>query len=170
MNTFSLIALVVVTFGILLYMRAYLRAVRRQTENKKAIESARAYAADFTTPEGAILCLENAYRQQDLPTAVACKDFAIEARLMLQKLGSDMERDDEIVAKTAEVLELSFRKHTTAAWPDFSGLESFFVAREPYAKGVVVVTEICRYPDGGTSRQKVLVAETEKGWRVLNPV
>jgi hypothetical protein len=34
----------------------------------------------------------------------------------------------------------------------------------------VIVTEVCHYPDGGTSKQRILVAEAEKGWRVLNPV
>lgn len=38
---------------------------------------------DFTTPEGAILCLEDAMRRQDLDAAVACKDFQIEAVLLL---------------------------------------------------------------------------------------
>ena len=35
---------------------------------------------------------------------------------------------------------------------------------------LLVVTEVCCYPDGGTSLQKILVAKTADGWRVLNPV
>ena len=127
-------------------------------------------AKDFTTPEGAILCLEDAYRRRDIEAAIAAKDFKTEARLMLQKTGFKDHIDDEMVAKTAEALVASFRAHTTASWPDFEGLESFFTKREPHADKVVLVTEMCRFPDGGFSQQQMLVAETLQGWRVLNPV
>lgn len=126
-------------------------------------------AKDFTTPEGAILCLEDAYRRRDIEAAIAAKDFKTEARLMLQKTGFKDQIDDEMIAKTAEALVASFRAHTTASWPDFEGLESFFTKREPHADKVVLVTEICRFPDGGFSQQQMLVAETPEGWRVLNP-
>ena len=127
-------------------------------------------AKDFTTPEGAILCLEDAYRRRDIEAAIAAKDFKTEAKLMLQKTGFKDHIDDEIIAKTAEALTASFRTHTTAKWPDFEGLESFFTKREPHADKVVLVTEMCRFPDGGFSQQQMLVAETPQGWRVLNPV
>lgn len=125
---------------------------------------------DFTTPEGAIVCLEDAYRKHDLEAAVAAKDFRAEATLMLQKLDSGLAVDETIVNETASVLELSFRKETTANWPDFDGLESFFPAREPHADKVVAVTEVIRWPDHGFSRQRLLVTQTANGWRVLNPV
>lgn len=159
-----------VLFGGLLYARAYLRAKNAQKENDRAIAAAKSYSVDFSTPEGAILCLEDAFKRKDLSAAVACKDFLAEATIMLGKIGNGMETDQEMVAKTAEALELSFRKHTTDAWPDFTGLQSFFVARSRYDDTTVVVTEICRYPDGGTSRQQLLVANTKRGWRVLNPL
>jgi hypothetical protein len=125
---------------------------------------------DFTTPEGAILCLEDAYRRHDIEAAIAAKDFKTEARLMLQKTGFKDRIDDEVIAKTAEALVASFRAHTTASWPDFEGLESFFTKREPHADKIVLITEMCRFPDGGFSHQQMLVAETPQGWRVLNPV
>lgn len=123
---------------------------------------------DFTTPEGAILCLEDAYRRKDIDAAVAAKDFKTEARLMLEKTGLKNCIDDEIVAETAEALEPSFRAHTTERWPDFDRLESFFPKREPLGNGIVAVTEVCRFPDGLFSRQKMLVVETLDGWRVLH--
>ena len=127
-------------------------------------------AKDFTTPEGAILCLEDAFRRRDIEAAIAAKDFKTEARLMLQETGFKDYIDDEMVAKTAETLLLSFRAHTTAKWPDFEGLEAFFTKREPHSDKVVVVTEVCRFPDHEFSTQHLLVAETADGWRVLNPV
>ena len=129
-----------------------------------------AVTKDFTTPEGAILCLEDAYRRRDIEAAIAAKDFKAEARLMLQKTGFKNNIDDEMIAKAAEALIASFRAHTTANWPDFEGLESFFTKREPHADKVVLVTAVCRFPDGGFSQQQILVAETPKSWRVLNPV
>ena len=125
-------------------------------------------AKDFTTPEGAILCLEDAYRRRDIDAAIAAKDFKTEARLMLQKTGFKDHIDDEIIAKTAEALVLSFRAYTTAKWPEFDGLESFFTKREPHADKIVVITEVCRFPDHGFSTQRLLVSQTADGWRVLN--
>jgi hypothetical protein len=143
---------------------------REQDEIYAQLKSMPPVAKDFTTPEGAILCLEDAYRRRDIEAAIAAKDFKVESRLMLQDTGFKDHIDDEMVAKTAEALVLSFRAHTTAKWPDFDGLESFFTERKPYADKVVVVTEVCRFPDHGFSTQHLLVAETADGWRVLNPL
>lgn len=125
---------------------------------------------DFSTPEGAILCLEDAYRRKDMESVIAAKDFRTEARLMLQKTGFKDYIDDAMVAKTAEALVASFRAHTSARWPDFEGLESFFIKREPHSEKVVLVTEVCRFPDGLYSNEQILVAETKEGWKVLNSV
>lgn len=149
---------------------AYRRSNKRQAldEIYAELKALPPVTKDFTTPEGAILCLEDAYRRRDIEAAIAAKDFKTEARLMLQKTGFKDHIDDEMVAKTAEALVLSFRAHTTAKWPDFDGLESFFTKREPHSHGVVVVTEVCRFPDHGFSTQHLLVSETSDGWRVLN--
>ena len=127
-------------------------------------------AKDFTTPEGAILCLEDAYRRQDIEAAVLAKDFKTEAKLLLQKTGFKDCINDEMIAKMADVVELSFRKHTSACWPNFDGLESFFPKKTELSEGIVAVTEVCRFPDRFFSRQEILVAKTTSGWRVLNVI
>ncbi|MCB1279654.1 hypothetical protein [Prosthecobacter sp.] len=127
-------------------------------------------ARDFTSPEGAILCLEDAYRRHDIEAAVAAKDFKTEARLMLQRAGYKDFVDEGMIARTSEALASGFRMSTTASWPDVEGGESFFTKREPHADKVVLVTEVRRLPDGGVFQQQLLVAETPEGWRVLNPV
>jgi len=126
------------------------------------------YAADFTTPQGAILCLEDAFRRRDIDAAAHCKHFPTEANLMLKKMGGGLDDDPEIVAQTAEALELSFRQHIEAAWPDFTGVTSYFIDQHPYSDGIEIVTEGFRYPDGGSAVQKHYVARTPDGWRVLN--
>lgn len=131
------------------------------------------FTPDFTTPEGAILMLEAAYKARDLEEAVSCKHFETEAKLMLKKLPNnppDFAADPQRIKETAEALELVFRKHMHEDWPDMEGVESFFLSREQYVTGVVAVNEVCRYPDGGFSNQVLLVAETKNGWRVLNPL
>ena len=126
------------------------------------------YAQDFSTPQGAILCLEDAFRKRDIEAAVRCKHFPTEAKLMLKKMGSGLDNDSAIVTQTAEVLELSFRKHTEASWPDFNGLQVSFGAQVPFGDGIEIVPETFRYPDGGTAIQKHYVTKTTEGWRVLN--
>lgn len=128
-------------------------------------------AHDFTTPEGAILCLEDAYRAEDIEAAVRCKDFRVEARLMLATLQADFSGDEEILTRTAEVLELAFRQEIqTEGFPDFDGVQSTFPAKTPYEghDDIVIVTEVCTLPGRGKRSQQILVAQTESGWRVLN--
>jgi hypothetical protein len=126
---------------------------------------------DFSTPQGAILCLEDAYRAKDLEAAVKCKDFRLEARLMLEKLGTPKEELDEMVKLTADVLELGFRKELQEdGFPDFHGVTSHFPHTEPAGDNVVTVTEECAHASGQKSTNKLLVGKSSDGWRVLNPV
>ena len=50
---------------------------------------------------------------------------------------------------------------------DWVRTKSYFRNREQYGDGMVAVTEITRAPDGNLSRQRVLVAETANGWRMV---
>src|SRR5690349_10492046 len=114
---------------------------------------------DFSTPQGAILCLEDAYRAKDLEAAVKCKDFRLESRLMLEKLGTSKEElDDEMIKLTADVLELGFRKELQEdGFPDFNGVTSHFRHTEPAGENVVTVTEECVHAGGQKSTNKLLV-------------
>ncbi len=127
------------------------------------------FKANFDTPEGAILSLENAYDEQNIDKAVAAKDFETEAKLMLSRMGDIV--DEEIIKQTAEVLELSFVKHTTEGeWPNFNGLKRAFPHREKINDNYWIITEICWYPDGGRSFQKLGTSKTADGWRVVGLV
>ena len=123
---------------------------------------------DFSTPEGVILCLEDAYRRQSIESACVCKNFMIEGTLKLLDLDPNLARDLEFRKKNALLLERSYRKATTEAWPDLKGVESFFIDRQVYHDGIVVVVEIRRSPDGTFTKLNHLVANTNSGWRVLN--
>jgi hypothetical protein len=125
---------------------------------------------DFTTPEGAIFCLEDACRQRNIESAVACKDFMIEGIMMLLKYDENMVRDPDLRKQNARLVEQNYRREITAAWPDLKGVESFFFDRQAYSYGVVAVTEIRRLPDGSFDKLNFLVAKTKSGWRVLNQI
>jgi hypothetical protein len=57
---------------------------------------------DFSTPEGALAALEDAYKRKDLDGAVAAKDFEYEAREMLLALKNlPGPPDDDLVSQTA---------------------------------------------------------------------
>ena len=130
-------------------------------------------AHDLTTPEGAVLCLEDAYRARDIEAAVRCKDFTIEATLMLEKLQQDFSRDQEILAKTAEVLELGFRSEMEqSGFPDFEGIESSFSGKQSYQgrDDMVTLTETCRHSSGAATSNQLVVAKTADGWKVISVV
>jgi hypothetical protein len=123
---------------------------------------------DFTTPQGALLVLEEAYRNRDLEAAVRAKSFEVEAELMLRDVAPDETTHPEMIRKTAELLEYAFRVEILDdGFPDFHGLTCSADSVEPYREGVVVVTERCRFPDGGHSVERILVAKIGSEWRVV---
>lgn len=165
-----LVVIPIIIAGGIFFVFRHSRTQQAKDEAYAMLKTLPPVARDFTTPEGAILCLEDAYRRQDIEAAIAAKDFKTEAKLMLEKTGFKGRMDDEMINKTAEALVLSFRAETTSNWPHFEDLESYFPKTEPQGDKIVLVTEVCRFPDGGFSQQQILVAETPQGWRVLNPV
>ena len=123
---------------------------------------------DFDTPEGVILCLEDAYRRKNIESACICKNFMIEGTLKLLDLDPNLARDPELRKKNALLLERTYRKTTPESWPDLEGVESFFIDRQPYTDGIVMVTELHRLRAGTFNQRKLLVAKTKDGWKVLN--
>jgi hypothetical protein len=125
---------------------------------------------DFGTPEGAVLCLAAACRRKSIESVCACKNFMIEGTVALLNADLNLARNPELRKKNAQFTERAFRKEITEAWPDLKGVESFFIDRQVYHDGLVVVVEIRRSPDGTFTKFNHLVASTNSGWRVLNEV
>lgn len=127
---------------------------------------------DFTTPEGAILCLEDAFRRRDLEAAIACKDFQVEAVLLLMETSPESLSDQAVLAKAAEVLELGYRKQISENWPNMDGVESFFIDRQPDSEdlGTFVVTELTLMPDRTLCQTNMRVAKRQDRWRVIHPI
>lgn len=126
---------------------------------------------DMTTPEGAILCLEDAYTAGNLEAALACKDFETEARMLLAQLPNLENHDDELLVQTAETLRLSFEAHLRAGGlPSFEGFEHAFPEREFIDADTVIVSEICYHSDGRVTLDRLVVTRHGKEWRVGPPV
>jgi hypothetical protein len=125
-------------------------------------------AADLSTPEGALKFLEDAYVRKDLEAAVSAKDFQYEARAMLNALKNLKNPDDELVQKTADVLELSFRKQIqTKGFPDFTQLRCSVVSKKLLQPDLVEMTEECIFPDGGKSTDILHATKSSHGWRIV---
>jgi hypothetical protein len=128
------------------------------------------FEMDFNTPEGAILCLEDAYRRQSIESVCICKNFLIEGILALLDADPNLARNAELRKRNAVLLERRFRQEITEAWPDFKGVETFFIDHQRYINGIVAVTLLRRMPDGTFNKLNLLVANTHSGWRVLNEI
>ena len=127
------------------------------------------FLSNFETPEGAILSIEDAYDNKDLEKAINCKNFKKEAELMLKNTVK-IDIDNELIDKTAEVLKLSFIKSIQEnGFPSFKGVKRVF-NRNFISPEHCVITEICIYPNGNKSSQKLNTYKTDNNWKVLNPV
>jgi uncharacterized protein YegJ (DUF2314 family) len=123
---------------------------------------------DFSTPEGAILCLEDAYDEQDAEKAAACKDFIQEAKDMLSSVKAPgVNEDGEIVALTAETLRLSFMKYFQEnSFPSFKNLRRAFPCRQKISDDLYIITEVVFHPNNTKSKQRLIISKTSEGWRV----
>lgn len=146
------------------------RAARRERAELLArLEALPPVKADFNTPEGAILCLELALRRRDIKAAVASRDFATEARLWLRERGNLSKHiTGDHLPEIIKAREKSYRDTTAKRWPEAGqNGKSFFTKREPYCEGVVVVSETVQKADGSLLDQRILVSQTDNGWRVV---
>ncbi len=124
------------------------------------------FMPNFETPEGAILALEEAYDNDDLEEAIACKDFYKEAEFMLKKTVK-IDLDESLVTKTADVLKLSFIENMKEhGMPKFTGIKRAF-RRQKVSDEHYIITEICYYPDGGKSSEKLNTYKVNNQWKVL---
>jgi uncharacterized protein YegJ (DUF2314 family) len=122
---------------------------------------------DFSTPEGAILCLEDAFDEQDADKAVSCKNFVEEARMLLRKVGDKFDSED-VLHTTADILRMSFIKDLqTQGFPVFRDLSRAYPERERITDQLYIITEVCIFPDGGKSLQRLYTFKDDEGWRVI---
>lgn len=140
----------------------------------KTMENKDNYEKNFDTPQGAVLCLEDAFKSKDIRNILSCKDFKLEAIYMLKyemkEMDVDLKSDEEIINKLAEVLKLSFINEMKYSIPNFDHVvKSKFPRMKVIDEKFVILEEVCTYNDGGQSKQKLIVGKNDSGWRMMTP-
>ena len=123
--------------------------------------------SDFTSPEGALATLQDAYRSRDIEAAVAARCFRIEAFELLKSIAPDA-TDDEAVSLCAEVLELGFRKERREqGFPEIESLKMTVVRSTNVRDGLVEMWEEVQWPGGVIVMEIMHAALTSDGWRII---
>jgi hypothetical protein len=159
--------------GLLIFACRQLATRRKREREIAEFEKLPTVSRDFTTPEGAILCLEATYPLKDIEAAVACRDFATEARLWIQERGQaslSEEFNQTMLITLTKTMEQSFREGMEYTVPDWDKARSYFLERTPYGDGLVVVNKVAVGPDRSIFRQRILTSKTANGWRVVTPL
>lgn len=124
---------------------------------------------DLSTAQNALHSLQNAYRNHDMDLAATCRDFALEAQLVLQHLdkreGAATATPDA-VARLAETLEAKWRQ---VGPPDLAGVTTRVTATEHYADCFYVVSEEVRTADGRVFSHRLFLSQSGGPWAVLCP-
>ncbi|WP_286856715.1 MULTISPECIES: DUF2314 domain-containing protein [Sphingobacterium] len=127
------------------------------------------FRSDRSTPEGAIITLENFYSENNMEGILSCKDFHLEAENVMQE--HNMQWDSKIHSKVASVLRVSLLEELEInGFPNFETIERVFNLLER-RKDQELIEETLYYPDGFISVNKFWVGLTKAdGWKVLNLV
>ncbi len=126
------------------------------------------FIVDDTTPEGAIILLEEAYNRNDLDMILYLKDFHAEAKTMLNKINSEFSTPD-IIDQTAETLKLSFTKAIQENMPKFVNVKRAFPKREFINENELILSEVIYEPNNTYWVSKHRMLKNENVWKVLGP-
>lgn len=124
---------------------------------------------DYSTPEAAIISLEQAYTFEDLEAVVNSKDFVEEAKLILgnTSVGYDL-ADEELITESAKLLELALIKSLDEnGFPDFSYSERKFFNLKEFRKNIFVIHEDIKYPDGTLYQYRIFLSCKNSIWKVV---
>lgn len=103
---------------------------------------------DFSTPEGAVLALELAYRHRDLEAAVAAKDFERDAYYFLRLEFGDAGLRNQELQEWAVALEQNFRLQIAeSGFRDYSEVSTYFSDKEEVSDDEVILTQVLQRPD-----------------------
>jgi len=127
-------------------------------------------AADFNSPEGAVVVFQNACRAGDFDSAMGCMDFNSAAGAVVDDYNSSNQGrfyPSSVSSFVAQKMEESFRREVSNRHaPAMSGSTSSYPEKESRADGTVVVTELRSHANGGTSVHHYQTCRTYSGWRI----
>lgn len=123
---------------------------------------------DLSTPEGALITLENFCTQNSLDGALSCKDFYKEARNLL--IESYRNVNEELINEKGELLQLVFIKKLQSEMPNFENIERAFERLSFNEKAnIQLIEEKIIFSDGSEDINKFWIAKNKEGqWKVLN--
>lgn len=125
---------------------------------------------DLSTPEKAIITLEEFYTNQDLDGVFSCKNFEKEAENML--IESKHEVTSELRSELAELLKLSLIQDLqTYGFPYFTNIERQFSVLSIKNDSEKLIEVKIIFASGKVSINKFWTFKEDSGqWKVLNRV
>jgi hypothetical protein len=123
---------------------------------------------NYSSPQEAIISLEEAYTNNDLHAVIALKDFRAEARLILEQRNVEYDLNDaELISETAVLLELSLVTQLEKnGFPDFTGVRREFSDLYEIEGNIYAIMEELIYPDGTFFVNKIFLSVNESVWKV----
>lgn len=125
------------------------------------------FRADRSTPEGAILTIEQFYNTEDLNGVFSCKDFRKEAENIL--IDHSIEINEKNQAMIMSALKISLIEHLELnGFPKFEAIERVFTMQYQREDQQLIEEKII-YCDGSIAINNLWVWYSGKdGWKVLN--
>lgn len=127
------------------------------------------FKPDLTTPEGAIITIENYYSNNNLKGVLSCKDFEMEAENLLNERGAII--TSEITNKIAEALKSSLLEtFQLNEFSNFENIERYFTLLNEKEDQRLIEEKVI-YQNGNFTFNKLWVGRSKQGnWKVLNLV
>ncbi|MCT2561809.1 DUF2314 domain-containing protein [Chryseobacterium herbae] len=124
------------------------------------------FMPDSSTPEGAIIKIENFYSDENLDGVLSCKSFITEAENLLKE--RELNNTEEIKSELAEVLKLSLIEDLKLnGFPSFRDIERNFTLIEKKQNQQLIEEKII-YENGTVTFNNLWVGYINGEWKVLN--
>lgn len=127
------------------------------------------FKPDLSTPEGAIIKIENFYSNQNLEGVISCKDFEMEAENLLKERDAmiTVEIKNKITGALKSSLIETFQSNE---FPNFENIERCFTLVEEKQDQRLIEEKVI-YQNGNFTFNKLWVWRSKNGdWKVLNLV
>ncbi|RZJ36585.1 MAG: hypothetical protein EOO51_00255 [Flavobacterium sp.] len=122
----------------------------------------------YSSPEAAIITLEEGYTNKDLEGILASKDFKAEAKLILEQSSYNYDLDDEaVISETAKLLELSLIKSLQEnGYPNFEKVKREFSEVTKYKDNIFIIEERLTFPDNTQYENRIFLSQEKDKWKV----
>ncbi|MCQ9634160.1 DUF2314 domain-containing protein [Chryseobacterium sp. WG23] len=127
------------------------------------------FRPDLTTPEGAIIRIEEFYNNKDLDGIFSCKDFRKEAENIM--IDHSVVVNEKNLTMITAALKTSFVDDLEiSGFPNFEGIERVFTLKDQREDQHLIEEKVI-YRDGAITKNELWVWNSgPSGWKVLNLV